>query len=36
MKLAKVSELPGENTTKHLHKLAFLKLTELPRTLMQN
>lgn len=41
MKLAElprenISELPGENTTEHLHKLAYLRLTELPRTLIQN
>lgn len=32
----KLTELPRQNTTEHLHKLAYLKLTELPRTLIQN
>lgn len=27
-----ISELPEENMTEHLHKLAYLRLTELQRT----
>lgn len=41
MKLAElprgnISELPVENMTEHLYELAYLRLTELPSTLIQN